>query len=342
MRSMHLIYNVAQCFVRYKIGRPTPFYVAYELTYRCNLQCKFCNIWRIRDHKELSLEQAKEIVDKVAKAGVPVFNLSGGEPLLRRDLEDIALYARSKGMLTQLGTNGVLLTRERAKNIAKVFDVVNVSLDGFEETHDRLRGVKGTFKKAVKGIENLINVKGDCIVGLASVLLKENYQELIPLFREAKSWGVDFVCVQPVMGAEFFSKYSVSSREISDFTEEILREKTGDYTFITPWENFLKFMPKFVKGEMPRICDAGRLYLVVGSQGQVSICPALPRSKIYEIGSLMNSSLTEILNSERAEKALELTKNCSCCALCTTAFSLIFRTPLIGLAKQALKYYKLF
>ena len=342
MPTIHNVFNLLRCFARFKLGRPTPFYMTYEVTYRCNLRCKFCSVWRNGSKKELDFGQARRLIDKVAEVGVPVFNLSGGEPLLREDLEDLALYAQRRGMMTQLNTNGTLISRDRARKIAEVFDVVNVSLDGFEKTHDGIRGINGAFKKAVQGMKNLIKVKDTCTVGVASVLVKENFAELIPFFHEVKRWGGDFVCVLPVGGTEFFSNYSVSAKEITDFTEKLLAEKMKDHSFISPWENIIKLMPKFVRGEMPRICDAGKLYLALDSEGQISICPIFSRNDSYKIGSLLDSSLFEILHSKRAEQVFKLTKNCSCYALCTTAFSLMFRMSLPNLAMETFSYYKLF
>ena len=233
MINIHQTYNFARCFLNYKFGHPTPFQVHFEITDRCNLRCKFCDIWK-RKNEEVNLEQAKKIIDNISEAKISIITLTGGEPLLRNDLEDIASYAKSKGMIAQLNTNGTLLTKERAKKIAESFDWVGISLDGLEETHDGIRGIKGTFNKAVKGVKNLIEVKGNCKVAIASVLTKDNYNEIIPLFRLAKKLGVDFAYVHPVVEVSFSNpenfgvfpskRCGVNLVEMNKFIKKLVKE----------------------------------------------------------------------------------------------------------------------
>lgn len=332
--------KIANSLVRYKIGCPRPFFVSYQITFRCNRRCMFCDAWKLKNPKELDTDQAKKIVSELGDLGVGILGITGGEPLIRRDLEEIAAVAKRKGVVVGVNTNGTLLTPKRAKSIANVFDTVFVSFDGFEETHDKIRGEEGTFKQALAGLKNLLAVKGDCVVGVNFVLNNVNYKEFIPFCNWIKNLGV-FITGFPVGGEDnFISAYSIPSDKVDGFVLDVLKEKETN-PFIGPSEKVIEFFPKFVKGEMPHICDAGRLYMGVSPLGDLRICPIVPNSSEWKIGSLVTSSMAELLGTSRFQQVLEARKNCkSCLAGCTTPYSLLFRGSAPDLVKEAFTYYK--
>ena len=95
------------------------------------------------------------LITDLAKFGAPVILFSGGEPLVRRDLPELAAFAVEKGMRAVISTNGTLITSTMAHTLKKIgLSYVGISLDGMEEINDRFRGVKGAFKSALSGIEN--------------------------------------------------------------------------------------------------------------------------------------------------------------------------------------------
>jgi MoaA/NifB/PqqE/SkfB family radical SAM enzyme len=112
----------------YKLGRSKPFSVSYNVTYRCNRRCMFCDLWKM-NAPELTTEDAKIVIGRIADSGVKSLGISGGEPLIRKDLEEIAEHARERGIITGLNTNGILITKKRAPAIAKAFDAVSISLE---------------------------------------------------------------------------------------------------------------------------------------------------------------------------------------------------------------------
>jgi MoaA/NifB/PqqE/SkfB family radical SAM enzyme len=300
----------------------------------------FCDAWKTKPFKELDTTQAKRVVSELGDFGVRVLGITGGEPLIRRDLEEIATYAKRKGIIVGVNTNGTLLTPERAKSISSVFDAVFVSLDGFEKTHDEIRGEKGTFREALTGLKNLLAVKRDCTVGVNFVLNNRNYKEFIPFCGWIKNLGVP-VTFFPVAGEDYFtSAYSIPDNEVDDFVCDVLREKAIN-PLLGPSEKVIELLPKFVKGEMPHICDAGRLYMGVTPVGELRICPIGPDSPDWKVGSLVTSSLTELVSTDRFRQVLEARKFCKpCLAGCTTPYSLLFRCSFKDLVKEALTYYK--
>ena len=136
-----------------------PRLIFWELTKRCNLRCVHCRAesYDKEFEHELSLQDCKNILDSIAAYYKPIMVLTGGEPLYRKDLFDIAGYANGKGLPIALATNATLIDREIASAIKKSgFDRVSISIDGPDAlTHDSFRGIPGSFDKALQGAQLL-------------------------------------------------------------------------------------------------------------------------------------------------------------------------------------------
>ncbi len=135
---------------------PVPRLVAWEVTRRCNLRCAHCraSAGDCVAEGELSLAEAKALVDDIATFAKPVLILTGGEPLMCEWIWDIITYAREKGMTPAVGTNGTLVDDATARRLAEsAVRRISVSLDfPTAEAHDAFRGLKGAFDAAVAGI----------------------------------------------------------------------------------------------------------------------------------------------------------------------------------------------
>ncbi len=129
--------------------------VIWNLIRRCNLLCKHCYAISgdVDFPGELSFEQVCDVMDDLKRYGVPALILSGGEPLLRPDIFDIARRAKDMGFFTALSTNGVLIDEHNIKNIAAIgFDYIGISLDGIGAVHDAFRGMKGAYEKSLHAL----------------------------------------------------------------------------------------------------------------------------------------------------------------------------------------------
>ena len=170
--------------------------VVWNMTQRCNLKCVHCYAQAVDPsaHKDqISNAKAKEIIDDLAQFGAPVILFSGGEPLVREDLVDLAKYAISKGMRAVISTNGTLITKSKAKELKEVgLSYVGISLDGNEAVHDSFRGVKGSYKQALKGVENC-QAEG-LKVGLRFTINKRNAMEVPHLFNLIEELEVPRIC----------------------------------------------------------------------------------------------------------------------------------------------------
>ena len=130
--------------------------VAWEITRSCNLSCKHCRASAMQGPYpgELSTEKAMQVLDEIAAVGKPVIILTGGEPLLRKDVYELAAYGDSQGLRMVLATNGTLMSDEIVhKLIDSGIKRVSVSIDGPDpESHDQFRGVPGAFAGTMQGI----------------------------------------------------------------------------------------------------------------------------------------------------------------------------------------------
>ena len=169
--------------------------VVWNVTRQCNLKCVHCyaHAKNIPFDNELSTMEGKNLIDDLAGFGVPVLLISGGEPLVRKDLPELAAYAVEKGMRAVISTNGTLITPQMAGTLKKIgLSYVGISLDGMEEINDRFRGVKGAFRSALKGIENC--KKAGIKVGLRFTINKINVGEIPELFKLLEEKDIPRIC----------------------------------------------------------------------------------------------------------------------------------------------------
>jgi Fe-coproporphyrin III synthase len=169
--------------------------VVWNLTRQCNLKCVHCYAQAKTSptEDELNTVEGKALIDDLSRFGAPVLLFSGGEPLMRPDLPELAQYAVSRGMRAVISTNGTLITREKARIFKTIgLSYVGISLDGLKEVNDRFRGVTGAFDQALEGIRNC---RGAGIkVGLRFTINKRNADQVGPIFDLLKEERVPRVC----------------------------------------------------------------------------------------------------------------------------------------------------
>jgi heme d1 biosynthesis radical SAM protein NirJ len=184
-----------------QIAAPTPVgpkrnppgpVVIWNLIRRCNLRCKHCySISTDVDFPgELSTDEIFTVMDDLKRFRVPVLILSGGEPLLRRDIFDISRRAKAMGFYVGLSTNGTPIDDTNIAAIAEVgYDYVGVSLDGIGPTHDRFRRRDGAFEASLRGIR--LCIERGIKVGLRFTLTQDNFRELRAVLELMDREGAD-------------------------------------------------------------------------------------------------------------------------------------------------------
>ena len=176
-------------------GRKGKPIVVWNCTSRCNLNCVHCYYdadSRSRNGS-MSTSEGKTFIRQLAEFGVPVLLFSGGEPLLRDDLFELAHFAVKKGIGVVVSTNGTLIDAGVASRIKAVgFREVGISLDGIGDKNDKFRGVEGAFRAALDGIRNC-KAAGQR-VSLRMTLTKSNYKEVAAIFNLVEKESIDRVC----------------------------------------------------------------------------------------------------------------------------------------------------
>jgi len=169
--------------------------VVWNITRRCNLKCVHCyaHAKNVSFSNELSTEEGKAVIDDLARFGVPVLLFSGGEPLMRDDLPELAAYAVEKGLRAVISTNGTLITPKTARTLKQIgLSYVGISLDGMEAINDRFRGTRGAFRSALEGISNC--KKAGIKVGLRFTVNKFNSAEIPKIFSLLEDMDIPRVC----------------------------------------------------------------------------------------------------------------------------------------------------
>ena len=181
-----------------KDSRP-PLMASFDITYRCNIKCRMCNVWKItRKEKELDLREWKSVVDQLTETfSIKLFRLLGGEPFLSPCFEGIVHHIKANDCRLIIITNGTLIDREMARFlVSERVDHIRVSLNGLQKTDDFYRG-KGTFSKTMKGIRTIINEKElqgvqEPKIEVHPLVSKVNCEEIPKLLLLSRELGTDF------------------------------------------------------------------------------------------------------------------------------------------------------
>ena len=278
-----------------EIAQPTPLgptrnppgpVVIWNLIRRCNLTCKHCySISADKDFPgELATAEVFGVMDDLKRFRVPVLILSGGEPLLRPDIFDIATRAKAMGFYVGLSSNGTLIDANNIERIAAVgFDYVGVSLDGIAQTHDTFRRMDGAFDKSMHGIR-LCKERG-IKVGIRFTLTQDNAHDLPALLQLLEGEQLDKF---------YLSHLNYAGRGNRNRKTDAFHRTTRqamDLLFDTCWRAQQAGRPKeFVTGNN----DADGVYLLLWVREHFPHLEAHMRQKLEQWGG--NSSGVNVAN----------------------------------------------
>lgn len=254
-------------------GQAAPIAVTMALTYRCNLRCKYCQIWKAAG-VELSTTQVCCAIDELAEAGMCRLGLTGGEPLLRDDIGAIVDHAKEHRLFCTIFTNGAFVD-QHLPSLRKL-DAVLISLDGPREYHDDLRG-KGAFDSAFHAIQ-LLSAEG-IKVWTNTVVTRRNLDAVDFVLGIAHRHGAH-AAFQPI----FEHSYSISEDKVERLRAEksqyeqmidfLLRRKDEGAPILNS-RSSLRHLRNPNWEENPRTCLAGKAYAAVAPDGTVAPCPVL-------------------------------------------------------------------
>ncbi|MBU0494843.1 MAG: radical SAM protein [Chloroflexi bacterium] len=257
---------------------------ALELTFRCNLRCAHCYAAHghegIPGQHELTFSEICGILDQVTEAGCLWLLLTGGEPLLRPDFLDIYLYAKRKGLILNVFTNGTLLTPRIADTLAEWRPfVVEISLYGrTQETYERITGVPGSHARCLRGIELL--VERGIPLKLKTMLMTLNQHELGDMKAYAESLDVPFRFDPGLNGT---LEGCLDPTQLRLTPEEIVALDRADPVRWTDWQDYCRRMEGLKPNpEYLYICGAGQTSFNIDPYGQLSGC-VLVREPSYDL-----------------------------------------------------------
>src|SRR5215470_19191204 len=199
-----------------------PRLIFWEVTKGCNLRCIHCraSATELSSPNDLPTKTALGIIDQIAEFANPILVLSGGEPLYRSDIFQLARYATDKGLRVALATNGTLVTKAVARMIVDSgVKRVSISLDGSDAlTHDTFRGIPGAFDAAVYGLRNLKSL--GMPVQINMTIARHNAQQLPRVLELAKALGADalhtFLLVPVGCGVDIAAEQMVAPEEYEE------------------------------------------------------------------------------------------------------------------------------
>ncbi len=323
--------------------RPVVF---WNITDRCNLSCTHCynKSGPARSTQgELTTEEAMLVIDDLAGMGVPLILFSGGEPLLREDLWDLARHALNRGLKMALSTNGTLITPNIAARIKECgIDYAGISLDGARaETHDRFRNLPGAFEQTIAAFSACKEAGLRC--GVRVTLTKENCHELEALIDVAISLGASRFCLYWLVpagrGIDSYTRLQLGKTEVTDALSLLYRKAketdpaTMEFLTVDAPQDCIHLLASMEQDGSPDLadardllaslkggCSAGTRVANIDAQGNVYPCQ-FARSPEFLVGTIRSRTFSELWGDSDntvlarfREKEVRLGGRCRACS----------------------------
>lgn len=251
-----------------------PLTVSFEVTYSCNARCKHCHLGGIIKGEQLaSPERFGELCRQIQPV---VAQISGGEPLLRKDLEQIVQCMKrpNRAPYIVVTTNGLMLTKQRYESLRRAgVDQFSVSLDYPDERHDEFRGVKGLFRR----IENLVkelNTGNGKAITLSCVVQRDNFRDLIKIADLSEKWGVSVNFSTYTWLRTNDMNYVLDQDDLVEFRDivrQLLTLRNKYQNFFASEYTFDRMIEFYERGGIPN-CKAGEKFFIVNPDGTFSPC----------------------------------------------------------------------
>lgn len=266
--------------------------VEFKMTNKCNLSCIHCGASSDIHNKDiLSTEEMKHILDKIFELNIDNLYLTGGEPLIRKDINIILKYiGENFNGEVRLLTNGTFIDMDMAKLLRKYVNAVSISVDGWDEKSSEFVRGKGTFKKVLSAISNLKGVgfdKETIILTMTCIYQNNNHKEEFYEFCKKLN----------VTGA--VRQFSAFGRGYENY------EKIGVKNHLIVDSN-LESQIEDIKEELECkiFCRAGIGKLMINEKGDIYPCLVLEYDD-YKFGNVLNDGLREMVQSENYKNLIE-------------------------------------
>ncbi|MCQ2465464.1 MAG: radical SAM protein [Oscillospiraceae bacterium] len=293
-----------------------------ELTLRCNERCLHCGS-RCGDvpSEELTPAQYHDILRQIAgDFDVKEFTLciTGGEPLVRSDFFDIMDDANKQGYMWGMTSNGILITPDVAKDLARTgMKTISISIDGTEATHDAFRRTPGGWKKAMAGIENLIRVGTFKHVQVTTVVTHENIGQLDELYRIFSEMDIDswrIINIDPIGRAKEFPHLLMTNEDFLTMFEYIRKMRARGEPVTYGCEHYLGMDYEGEVRDWYFHCGAGRSVASIMCNGDITTCLDIERRPEFVMGNIFRDRFRDVW--ENGFQIFRKGLTCDNCAAC--------------------------
>jgi MoaA/NifB/PqqE/SkfB family radical SAM enzyme len=259
--------------------RKRPLLVNFEVTMRCNARCGFCDYWKTPSSEKAS--ESTSFADAARFFNPIMVTFTGGEPLLRRDLEDLvrAVHGAIRFKYIALLTHGGMLSAERGRSLWDAgVSQFNISLDYIDGRHDAARGIPGLTEK-ILGVVTAMRAAGIDAIRFNTVIKNDNLDQLMQIVRLAVRLrcGVNFsVYTDFKNGNRDFLLQNGAVSHATEVLSEVLEFKRHHRGVITNSDHYLEQIPRYLRGETREPCRSGIRTIHINPTGHVKRCPDFP------------------------------------------------------------------
>ena len=295
-----------------------------ELTLRCNERCMHCG-----SHcgevfsEELTVEQYRTFLQQVKEdmgTGGKMLDITGGEPLLRKEFFDIMGAAHELGFSWGMTSNATLIDDSVAKDLKKVgIGTISVSIDGLEQTHDEFRRTPGGYKKAMEGIESLLRCGGLEHVQVTTVVTHKNIGELDELFRifndmDIDSWRV--INMEPMGRAKEHPELILTPDDYRTMFEFIRNKRMQGEPVSYGCSHYLGMEYEREVRDWYYLCTAGLYTASICANGDIIACLDIERRPEFIQGNVLRDRFSEVWNNKFSIFRRDLSDDKEVCSKC--------------------------
>lgn len=299
---------------RFERGLSAPICLTWELTYACNLACTHClSSSGRRDPNELSTDEAKSLIDEIARMQIFYINVGGGEPMIRRDFFELIEHAVNQQVGVKFSTNGTRVDRLAAKRLASIdYLDIQISIDGADAaTNDRIRGV-GSYDAARRAMDNLKDANFGPFK-ISVVMTRESIEQLADFEELASTYGAQLRLTRLRPSGRAVEQWDalhptlVQNRALYQWLVQRPNVLTGDSFF------HLSALGESLEGL--NLCGAGRVVCLIDPVGDVYACPFVIHEQ-FKAGNVRASGFGDVWTNSELFRSLREPGNPGACGSC--------------------------
>lgn len=311
--SHKLMYHIPRLYQWHKGEKVYPIYIEIGLYGGCNHRCIFCAFDFLKYKPQaLDIKCVKKFILEAARKKVKAILYSGeGEPLLHNRAAEIISFTKKKGIDVAFSTNGVMLDKEKAKEILGHLTWIRVSVNaGTKKGYAFIHGTeKEGFNKVINNLKEAVRIKNrrkyDCTIGVQFLLIPQNYKEVSGLASILKDMGVDYLVVKP------YSQHPLSKnrlsfvfkpKELCRLEEKLMKYSKGNFKIIFRDQA----MKKLEEDKPYKYCLGLSFATHITAEGDIYPCNAFVGNKKFIFGNIYNESFKDIWEGKRRRAIMKM------------------------------------